>query len=106
MSTSAVVVEIPLQATPQKLGVTLNSIDYQLTVVWNEQNQSWVMDIADSNGVALACGLPLVTANDLLEQLDYLGIGGQMLIQTDFATTDVPTFQNLGSAGHLYFVTD
>jgi len=105
MSSTPVVVEIPLQATPQKLGVTLNSVDYQLVVVWNDQNQSWVMDIQDSNSNAIASGLPLVTANDLLEQLEYLGIGGQMLVQTDFDTTAVPTFQNLGSTSHLYFVT-
>jgi len=99
------VIEIPLQPTPQLLGVTLNSIDYKLRVVWNDQNQSWVMDIMDANNNAIAMGLPLVTSNDLLEQLEYLGIGGQMLVQTDFYTTDVPTFENLGSTGHLYFAS-
>lgn len=103
MSTTPVVVEIPLRPTPQLLGVTLNSVDYKLRVVWNDQNTSWVMDILDSNSNVIAAGLPLVTANDLLEQLDYLGIGGMMLVQTDFYTTDVPTFENLGSTGHLYF---
>lgn len=103
MSTVPVVVEIPLQPTPQLLGVTLNSADYKLRVVWNDQNSSWVMDIMDSGNNAIAAGLPLVTANDLLEQLEYLGIGGMMLVQTDFYTTNVPTFENLGSTGHLYF---
>jgi len=105
MSTTPIVVEIPLQPTPQQLGVTLNSVDYKLKVVWNEQNLSWVMDIANVNGNAIASGLPLVTADDLLEQLGYLGIGGQMIVQTDFDTTQVPTFANLGSTGHLYFVS-
>lgn len=106
MSTIPVVVEIPLKATPQQLAVTLNSVDYKLKVVWNEQNQSWVMDIQDSAGNAIASGLPLVTANDLLEQLTYLGIGGKMLVQTDFNTMAVPTFANLGTTGHLYFVSN
>ncbi len=106
MSTSPIVVEIPLQPTPQQLTVTLNGVDYKLKVVWNEQNQSWVMDIADSGGNAIASGLPLVTADDLLEQLGYLGIGGKMLIQTDFNTMAVPTFSNLGTTGHLYFMSN
>lgn len=105
MSTSSIVVEIPLQATPQKLGVTLNGVDYQLTVVWNDQNQSWVMDIMDSGSNPIAMGLPLVTADDLLEQFEYLGINGQMIVQTDFNTTNVPTFLNLGDTGHLYFIS-
>jgi hypothetical protein len=100
------VVEIPLKATPQKVGVTLNTVDYQLVVVWNDQNQTWVMDILDSNGENLACGLPLVTANDLLEQLRYLGFNGQMIVQTDFNATAIPTFENLGNTSHLYFVTN
>lgn len=103
MSTTPVVIEIPLQPTPQLLGVTLNSVDYKLRIVWNDQNTSWVMDIMDSGNNAIAAGLPLVTSNDLLGQLGYLSIGGMMLVQTDFYTTDVPTFQNLGSTGHLYF---
>jgi len=106
MSTNPVVVEIPLKATPQQLTVTLNAVDYRLKVVWNEQNQSWVMDIADSSGNAIASGLPLVTADDLLEQLAYLGIGGKMIVQTDFDTMAVPTFANLGTTGHLYFVSN
>lgn len=105
MSTAPIVVEIPLKPTPQQLGVTLNSVDYKMNVVWNEQNQSWVMDIMDSSGSAIASGLPLVTANDLLEQLAYLGINGQMIVQTDFNTMAVPTFENLGDTGHLYFLS-
>lgn len=102
----SIVVEIPLQATPQIIGVTLNSVDYKMRVVWNDQNQSWVMDIMDSGNSPIAMGLPLVTANDLLEQLAYLGIGGKMLVQTDFDTTAVPTFTNLGDTSHLYFVSN
>jgi hypothetical protein len=105
MSTSPIVVEIPLQPTPQKLGVTLNGVSYQLQVVWNDQNQSWVMDIMDSNSNPIAMGLPLVTADDLLEQFEYLGINGQMIVQTDFNATQVPTFENLGITSHLYFLS-
>lgn len=106
MSTSPVIVEIPLQPTPQKLGVTLNGVDYQLNIAWNNQNQSWVIDILDSGANPIAMGLPMVTADDLLEQLEYLGINGQLLVQTDFNATAVPTFGNLGSTGHLYFLSE
>lgn len=100
------VVEIPLQATPQRLSVTLNAVDYNLLVVWNSELQAWVLDIGDVNNNPIAQGLVLTTGDDLLEQLVYLGIGGQMLVQTDFNTLAVPTFTNLGNTSHLYFVSN
>lgn len=104
MSAAFTAYEIPLQPTPQTLTVTLVGVQYQFTVKWNEPNLSWVLDIADSNSVAIVNGIPLVTGEDLLGQLGYLDIGGSLYAQTDNDTNAVPTFVNLGTQGHLYFV--
>lgn len=96
--------EIPLQATPQTLSITLAGVQYNLTVKWNDQNASWVVDMADINNDPIVSGIPLVTGEDLLGQLGYLELGGSLYAQTDNDTNAVPTFDNLGTQGHLYFV--
>ena len=96
--------EIPLQATPQTLAITLAGVQYKLTVRWNNINQSWVIDVADSNGNKILSGIPMVTGADLLEQFGYLDFGGELIVQTDNDPDAVPMFTNLGDTGHLYFV--
>lgn len=97
--------EVPLVNTPQQLTITLNGVEYQLTIVWNEQSQCWVMDIADDSSNPILQGIPLITGTDLLSPFGYLGFGGQLRVQTDSDPDAVPTFENLGVTGHLYFVT-
>lgn len=96
--------EVPLQATPQTLAISLAGVQYNLLIVWNEQNNAWTIDILDVNGNPLVQGIPMVTGADLLEQFGYLNFGGQLVAQTDNDITAPPTFQNLGATGHLYFI--
>lgn len=96
--------EIPLSPTPQTFTITLAGVIYQMTVKWNWVNASWVLDIADASGNALLVGIPLVTGVDLLEQYGYMGFGGQLVCQTDNDPDAVPTYANLGTTGHLYFI--
>ena len=103
--TARTVTEIPLSASPQTFGISLNSILYNVRVVWNPPSQAWIMDVSDVNGVPILLGVPLVTGADLLEQYAYLGIGGSLYVQSDGVQDAVPTFTNLGTTGHLYFVT-
>lgn len=97
--------EIPLISQPQLLRVVLNAVTYQLRIVWNDINQSWVMDVLDTNGNPLVQGVPLITGSDLMGPFQYLNFGGMFIVQTDNDTRAVPTFTNLGQTGHLYFVT-
>jgi len=97
---------IPLkQGTAQKLGITLNGVQYQLVVRWNDTAQAWHADLLDVNGNPILMNLPLVTGADLLGQYAYLGIGGKLIVQTTNSVWAVPTFANLGDTGNLYFVT-
>lgn len=100
------VFEIPLSPTPQVLSVVLAGVTYQLTIRWCDPSQSWIMDIADASGNPLLSGIPLITGVDLLSQLGYVGIAGSLIVQTDNNPLAVPTFTNLGTTGHLYFLPD
>lgn len=97
--------EIPLQPTPQRFAISLAGVTYEITVTWNAATACWIMDVADQNSVPIVGGIPLLTGSDLLEQFQYLGLGGAMYSQTDTDPWQVPTFDDLGSTGHLYFVT-
>lgn len=97
---------IPLQPTPQTLSISLAGKTYNLTVRWNNPNQTWVVDFRDSNDNDIVLGIPLVTGEDLLAPFGYLGIGGQLIVQTTNNVDAVPTFANLGSLGNLYFIPD
>lgn len=99
------VTEIPLTPVAQTFNITLNGVDYVLTVHWCAQNDSWILDIADENSIAILSGIPLITGCDLLAQYAYLGFGGQLRVQTDNDTDAIPTIDNLGKQSHLYFVT-
>lgn len=100
-----IIVEIPLSPDPQTFTVALADVEYQCTLRWRDPAPGWVLDLADANGVSLVSGIPLVTGIDLLSQYEYLGIGGQLRVQTDHDPDAVPTFENLGDTSHLYFVS-
>jgi hypothetical protein len=96
------VYEIPLSAQPQNLTIAIAGVTYQLNVTWNVVNASWIVNIADVSGNPILSGIPVVTGADLLEQYGYLGFGFTLFAQTDNAPDVVPTFEDLGTTGHLY----
>lgn len=98
--------EIPLSSKPEAFQITLAGNTYKLNVAWRDAPQGgWFVDISDASGDLIAGGVPLVTGVDLLAQYAYLGIRGELWVQTDGNPAAVPTFENLGSESHLYFVT-
>lgn len=98
--------EIPLQATPQNIKITILGISYGIrTYYCDTETGGWVIDISDSSGVPILQGIPMVTGADLLGQYKYLGLDFSLIVATDSDLTAVPTFSNLGINGHLYVVT-
>jgi hypothetical protein len=97
--------EVPLSAQPQQFDIALAGQTYKLRLAWNEASACWTLDIADSAGTPLLQGAPIVTGVDLLSQYGYLGIGGSLIVQTDMNPNAVPTFDDLGTTGRLYFIT-
>lgn len=101
------VYEIPLQTgIPQQLFISLGGTTYQLTLKYRNVDQGgWTLDIADSGGNAIVSGIPLVTGCDLLAPYKHLGFAGGLWVQTLSDPDAVPTFENLGSDGLLYWVS-
>lgn len=104
--------EIPLFSSPQTMGITLAGVTYNLRFLFRDSQgdypntlpAGWIMDISDQSNNLLAGAIPLVTGADLLAQYRYLGIGGSLVIGTDGDPDAPPTYANLGTAAHLYFV--
>jgi hypothetical protein len=103
-----IVSEIPTWPFASVETITLNGTTYTLNFTWNkfagDGAGCWMLDIADANANPMAQGIPLVTGADLLGQLEYLGLGGAMFVQSDNDPALVPSYATLGSTGHLYWV--
>lgn len=96
--------EIPLSPEPQSFSIELAGVTYGMRVYWCKQDASWKFDLSDALGAALIAGKSIVTGCDLFGQYAHLNLGGSLVAQTDYAPDAVPTFDNLGTSGHLYFV--
>jgi hypothetical protein len=102
--------EIPLIARAHQMRIDIGGTVYILHFKFNRVCGSWVMDIKDTTDAPLLDGIPLVTGTDLFGQFRYLGIGGglPMVVMTvgpGRSPDEVPTYDNLGTDGHLYFET-
>lgn len=96
--------EIPLSPQAQKFQIALAGVTYTLTLWWSTISQSWNVSIADANQQPIVDSIPIVTGVDLLSPFAYLNFGGQLFAQTDNKLDAPPTYQNLGSTSHIYFV--
>jgi hypothetical protein len=98
---------VPLTNVPQTFQIVLAGITYLMTSKWNDSDDAgWVLDIFDQNDVPLACNIPLVTGEDCLVGLEYLGIQGNLYVNSSAGSPlAVPTLNNLGVDSNLYFAT-
>lgn len=96
--------EVPLSLSPQAFTIALSGVPYALTVKWNAPGPCWVLDIAKPDGTLIIGSVPLVTGTDLLAQYAYLGIAGQLVVQSDIDITIVPSWDTLGVSGRLFFL--
>ena len=95
--------EIPLSAQQQKFDIVLGSVDYNMRVVWNGAMSCWVLDIADTNNVPIAQGVPLVTGANLMDQYASLGFPGWLVVVSDVGDS-APGYADLGVTGHLFYL--
>jgi len=99
---------IPLRGVPESFEVSLAGVPYIFTVYYNDSpDGGWQFDLAnaETDEVLAAC-LPLIVGANCLEGLDYLGIGGDIVVFTDGDETAPPAFENLGTESNVYFQTD
>lgn len=99
---------IPLKNTPQTFPITFVNTEYVMTCRWNNApDGGWVFDLTDSNtNVPIICNVPLIAGEDCLAGLEYLGIGGRFIVYVNGDQNAVPTLDDLGVEGNLYFVVD
>ena len=103
--TTPTFLQIPLQNGPQQFTITLSGVEYTFTIQFrNIVNGGWVLDIGDDLNNPIVQGIPLVTGANLLEQYGYLGFVGGLFVQTNSDPDAVPTFENLGIDGLLWYV--
>ncbi|CCV60945.1 hypothetical protein AB8899_12295 [Yersinia enterocolitica] len=95
--------EIPLTANNQFFNIALGEISLNLRLVYRDV-AGWIMDVRDSGGADMLCGVPLVVGVDLIEQYPELGINGVFAVLSDDSREEYPTKTNLGTGSHLYFV--
>ena len=109
------VYEIPLIAGAQTFSVTLSGNVYNMTMIYRGSTFNgvpanlcgYVLDIDDSLSNPIVHGIPLVTGVDLLAQYKYLDIApGELVVYTDGNPSAPPTYSNLGSTAHLYYVVN
>jgi hypothetical protein len=98
--------EIPLSAEPQQFKIQLAGNDCRVRFYWCRAAACWMLDIADVDEVDIVTGIPVVTGCDLLQQYKHLELGGSIVVQTDYDPDAVPTFDNLGETGRVYFVVE
>ena len=101
--------EILLQpGVPQQVTTTLSNATYQFTFQYRADpagQGGWVLDIADASAAPIVQGIPLVTGENLLAQYAYLGFVGGLWVQTKDDPDAVPTFEDFGDTGKVYWVT-
>lgn len=105
---AATTFEVPTAPLPQSYSITFpNGVTYTLSFqyLFVVDNPCWILDISDSLGNPIVCGVPLITGADLLAQFEYLGFDCSMFSTTDGDQTAPPNFYNLGTAGHLRIST-
>lgn len=98
--------EVPLTPQPQLFNISLGEKEYNVKLAYVDEDEGgWVLDFADAlTNTPILNGVPLVTGANLLGQYGYLGFGGGLFVQTDHSPDDPPTYTNLGTDSHLYFL--
>jgi hypothetical protein len=95
---------IPLTPEPQSYAIVLAGKEYRLTVRWMEADEGgWLLDIEEPEQAApILMGLPLITGCDLLGQFTYLGLGGQIWVDSELPAR----LDNLGTEVDLVFAVE
>ena len=97
--------EIPLQPNAEVFDITLGAVDYVISTQWNSIGSYWVISLSLIDGTPVLSGVPLRPGVDLLAQYPYLNITGSLYAQVDNDTDTIPSYDGLGTTGHLYYVT-
>lgn len=68
---------------------------FNLFFSYNSEAKYWTIDILDSKKNNIACNIPLLTGQDLLQGLDYLEIGKLYIMTKSDMADEIPNSTNL-----------
>ena len=96
--------EIPLGPSQRTMTIALQGGVYQLRFFYADAPEAgWTLDISDSVGNPILCGVAVVPGVDLLSPYAYLGIGGKLFVVTDQADGSPPSYSSFGVNSHVYY---
>ena len=92
---------VPMQAIPNHsfsavVPIDGGNVNLRFRLMYNELANYWIADISKDDAVVLA-GLPLVPAQNILEQFGYLGIGSAYIIPRSEAQEQWPSLGTLSA---------
>ena len=92
---------VPMQALPNHSFGCVVPIDggntsLRFRLMYNELAGYWVVNIS-RNGETLLAGLPMVPAQDILEQFKYLEIGSAWIVPRSRVAEEWPSYGTLSS---------
>lgn len=97
---------IPLEAVPNysfssTIPVDGTNITLIFHITYNELAKYWLIDISDNEGNMLISEMPLVPAQNILEQYAYMGIGSAYLLPRAQVKEQWPSADTLTSDWYL-----
>ncbi len=98
---------IPAGSSTWSQRTALDGVDFTLTFRWSQRDGHWLMDIADSEGVAIRHGLMLAPNVDLLAGvIDTRRPAGKLAVLDTTGALDLdPGFSDLGARFQLVYFT-
>jgi hypothetical protein len=96
---------VPMQAIPNhsfSCVIPLNNgnIELRFTMQYNEVAGFWFVDIGKDNQTIIS-GYPMIPAQDLLEQFQYMGIGHAYLIPRSELSKQFPDYETLSTEWYV-----
>jgi len=97
---------IPLVAVPNysfssTIPVDGANITLLFRITYNELAKYWLIDISDDEGNMLISALPLVPAQNILEQFAYMGIGSAYVLPRTQVKEQWPSAETLTADWYL-----
>lgn len=92
---------VPMQAIPNHTFSAVipfdeENINLRFTMQYNEIAGFWFVDISKDDTMLLS-GYPLIPAQDLLEQFQYLGIGHAYIVPVTQISKQFPDYETLSN---------
>jgi hypothetical protein len=90
---------VPMQAIPNRrftaiIPIDEQNIELQFTMQYNEISEMWYVDV-EQGGRMLISAYPLIPAQNILEQFEYLSIGSACIVPRTDITKQFPDINTL-----------